>query len=111
MQNQKPLSPEEQALLDEGWQELGQSIAAAVVAGGKSRIWAWNLLGPLGLYKRWMLDAWIERYEQEHPPVKVPKKRGRKPTGAKYTRSRDSVFTKREQIRQALELLKKQMYG
>lgn len=111
MQNQEQRTPEEQALLDEGWQEVGQSIAATVVDGGKTRVWAWKLIGPLGIYKHWMLDAWIERYETENPRPKIPKKRGRKPTGARKTRSKDSVFTKREQIQEALKLLKKQIYG
>lgn len=108
----RELTEAEQAALDESWSEVGESIAAAIVDGGRNLRWAWDLLGPLGLYKRWMLDAWIERYEQEHPrPPAAPKKRGRKPTGAKKTRSRDSVFTKREQINQALKLLQKQIYG
>jgi hypothetical protein len=108
----RELTEEERLALDESWQEVGESIAAAVVDGGRNLRWAWEIIGPLGLYKRWMLDAWIERYEKEHPkPKQPPKKPGRKPTGAKRTRSKDSIFTKREQIHQALKLLQKQIYG
>lgn len=58
----KPLTEAEQEALDAAWAEIGESIAGAVVDGGKTRPWAWGLIGPLGIYKRWMLDHWIARY-------------------------------------------------
>jgi hypothetical protein len=37
-----------------------------VVEGGKSRSWVWELIKPFGLYKRWMVGYWIEKYETLH---------------------------------------------
>lgn len=95
--------------LEQGWLELGQSIAETVVAGGKGPKWAWELIGPLGIYKRWMLEKWIQRYQDEHPEQQNPdqtdrsgSKRKRKPPGMQ------SKFTKREQIHEALRLLNAQ---
>lgn len=103
-----PLTAEDQALLDEGWDEMGQSIAAMVVSGTRNSKWAWELLGPLGLYKRWMLDAWIERYRQEHPEIDSPPK-GRRRGGVRSVPAhKQSKFTKREQIQEALKMLNDQ---
>jgi hypothetical protein len=109
MERTKPLTAAEQALLDQGWSELGQSIAETVVVGGKSLKWAWDLIGPLGIYKHWMLKQWIQRYRDEHPEpenpdvTKRPKSRRRKTPPAMQ-----SKFTKREQIHEALRLLNDQ---
>jgi hypothetical protein len=103
----KPLTEQEQALLDEGWQELGESIAAAVLVGGRGVRWAWELLGPLGLYKRWMLDAWLERYREEHPELegKVKRPVGRPRSKHKPKPKQRSKFKKKEQIQEALKML------
>lgn len=103
-----PLTAEDQALLDEGWDEMGQSIAAMVVSGTRNSKWAWELLGPLGLYKRWMLDAWIERYRQEHPEIDSPPKGRRRRCGRPVPAHKQSKFTKREQIQEALKMLNDQ---
>lgn len=109
MGKNKPLTAEEQALLEQGWQELGESIAGAVVSG-KGMRWAWDLIGPLGLYKHWMLEMWVERYAEEHPepqkPLRQQRSQGTKPKRQSKTKSK---FTKREQIHEALRLLKQQM--
>ena len=97
----KQLTAEEQALLDEGWEEMGESIAMAVVDGGKNLLWAWKLLGPLGLYKRWMLSRWVDRYKEEHPKPK----RKRKRATVKSKKKVKSIFTKQDQINCALQLL------
>lgn len=51
---------------EEAWEEIGAALAAAVVDGGKTRFWVWDLIKPLGLYKRWMIGYWIEKYETLH---------------------------------------------
>lgn len=48
---------------EEAWEEIGAALAATVVEGGKTRSWVWDLIKPLGLYKRWMIGYWIEKYE------------------------------------------------
>lgn len=103
MRRRKPLSDLEARRLDESWDEMGESIAAAVLVGGKTATWAWRLLRPLGLYKRWMIDMWIDRYRCEHPELDKPvvrRKRRRKATDG-------LEFTKREQIEEALRMLNK----
>lgn len=104
----KPLTEDEQAVLDEGWLELGESIAATVLVGGRTARWAWDLLGPLGLYKRWMLDAWLDRYREEHPELEGKAKRPRGRPKATRKPSQRSKFTKREQIQEALKMLNEQ---
>lgn len=51
---------------EEGWDEIGAALAATVVEGGKTRAWVWDLIKPLGLYKRWMIGYWVEKYERLH---------------------------------------------
>lgn len=63
---------------EEAWEEIGASLAAATVEGGRSRTWAWELIKPLGLYKRWMVGYWIEKYEsQNEDRLKILKKNKR----------------------------------
>lgn len=106
----RPCRPPTQAELDkceQGWQEIGGSLAALVANGDKNETWAWNLVGPLGLYKKWMLREWIRRAKEEltatsaySPP---PAKRMGRP---KTVKNKDeSVFTKKDQINLALRLL------
>jgi hypothetical protein len=104
MNRKKPLTDKERVALDEGWNEVGESIAGTILVGGRTKQWAWSIIGPLGLYKRWMLDLWIERYQQEHPELadsrpKPPVRRGPK------KKQDPSAFTKREQIHEALRML------
>ena len=100
----KPLTAAEQAALEEGWVEIGESIAGTIVVGKRTPKWAWDLIGPLGLYKRWMIDLWVERYKQEHPELQGESapKRSRKPARPAKSQSK---FTKREQIMEALKML------
>ena len=100
----KPLTAAEQAALEEGWVEIGESIAGTIVVGKRTPKWAWDLIGPLGLYKRWMIDLWVERYKQEHPELQgeLAPKRSRKPARPAKSQSK---FTKREQIMEALKML------
>lgn len=51
---------------EEGWTEIGAALAATVVEGGKAPAWVWQLIKPLGLYKRWMVTYWIKKYEDLH---------------------------------------------
>lgn len=60
------ISDEEQASLDQGWEEIGESLAAAIVEGQNSFHWAWALISPLGIYERWMLSRWVARYQKEN---------------------------------------------
>lgn len=101
MRRTKPLTAREQTALEESWTEIGESIASAIVVGKKTAKWAWDLIGPLGIYKRWMIDMWIERYKAEHPEAenKQAKKPRRGPVSNKLK------FTKREQIQEALRML------
>lgn len=64
-------SEKDRRLLEEGWDDIGKSIAKTIVETGKSVKWGWDLIGLLGLYKRWMLTEWIKRYELENPR-KIP---------------------------------------
>lgn len=98
----KTLSPSEKALADEGWDEIGSSIASAVVHGGKSRAWAWEMIKPLGIYPKWMFDYWIKRC-QESAPEQKKRKVGRPRTITK--KSEKSVFKTREQMGEALRLV------
>lgn len=59
-------SAEQVRAAEEAWTEIGATLAAAVVEGGKTRNWAWELVKPLGLYKRWMVGYWVEKYERLH---------------------------------------------
>jgi hypothetical protein len=69
------ISDKDKIVLEEGWNDVGCSIARAIVEARKSPNWGWNLISMLGLYKRWMLTEWIERYKRENPPPPI---RGKK---------------------------------
>lgn len=87
-------------LLEEGWVEIGRSLAEAVVDGKKTFAWAWDLLSPLHCYRPWMLKEWIQRYKEQSEKIKAKK------LNKKKTPKRDeSVFKKKEQIAMALKLL------
>ena len=104
----KPLTAAEQAALDDGWAEIGESLAGTIVLGKRTPKWAWDLIGPLGLYKRWMIDLWVERYQLEHPETETqvaPKRKRRQPKSSKN----QPMFTKREQITEALMTLNPKM--
>lgn len=100
----KPLTAAEQVALDKGWSEIGESLAGTIVVGKRTPKWAWDLIGPLGLYKRWMIDFWVERYKQEHPESEQPASEKRRKR--KSINKNQSKFTKREQITEALRMLK-----
>lgn len=101
----RKLTPEEESLLQEGWEEIGKSIAIAVVHGGKSRLWAWQTIKPIGLYEHWMLIAWIERCKKEIPKADLldPKKNGRPRVVTREKRK--SVFRTAEELKEALRLI------
>lgn len=109
MRKTKTPTAAELALLEQGWLELGQSIAETVVVCGKKPKWAWDLIGPLGIYKRWMLDSWIARYRDEHPEHEnQDANKDQPPKQRKVPAAMQSKFTKRDQIREALALLNAQ---
>lgn len=55
-------------LADETYPEIGETIAAAVVEGGQTEAWAWDMLRLLGNYERWLIRKWIVRYKAENRP-------------------------------------------
>ena len=61
----RKLTSADKQALDQSWEEVGESIAQAIVEGGKTRQWAWKIVGPLGLYRHWMLNHWIARYLEQ----------------------------------------------
>lgn len=101
----KPLTAEEQAALDEGWTEIGESIAGTILVGRRTKKWAWDLIGPLGIYERWMIDKWVERYQDEHPELNSPVSATTKERKNSRPVKEKSVFTKRDEIKEALRLL------
>ena len=58
-------SAEQREKARRSYQEIGQSIARAVLEGRQSEDWAWTMVGDLGLYERWELDLWLELYRRE----------------------------------------------
>lgn len=46
--------------------ELGESIAKAVVEGGKTLDWAWETVKPFDLYQRWIVKTWIRIYRTKY---------------------------------------------
>ena len=70
-------------MADEYYEEIGKSLAALVVDAGMGPGKAWGLLGGIGLYRRWMLNLWVERYREENPPKP---RLGRKPTDSRGRR-------------------------
>lgn len=73
------LPPDKRALVDQGYQEIGASLAEAIVLAGKDYDWAWSLIGPTGLYGYWMLDYWVLRYRQiNRENISKYKKRNRR---------------------------------
>jgi hypothetical protein len=52
-------------MTEDGYEECGRSLAAAVVSGYKSLGWAAEIGAVLG-YNRKHVKAWIERYTREH---------------------------------------------
>jgi hypothetical protein len=101
----KPLTAAEQAALEEGWLEIGESLAGMILVGKRTKKWAWSLIGPLGLYKRWMIDLWVKRYQDEHPELNSPATKAKEGPSRDWLAQRKSKFTKRDQIKEALELL------
>lgn len=55
---------EQRAQARRSFQEIGQSVARAVLEGRQSEDWAWQLIGDLGLYERWELDLWLQMHRQ-----------------------------------------------
>jgi len=66
---------EQRAQARRSFQEIGQSIARAVLEGRQSEDWAWQLIGDLGIYERWELDLWIEMHRQSCRSVLQAQKR------------------------------------
>jgi|GEM_PF-3739444 len=63
----RPAREDRRAMADEHYDDIGKSLAALVVDAKMGTGKAWSLLGGLGLYRRWMLDLWVERYREENP--------------------------------------------
>jgi len=55
---------EQRAQARRSFQEIGQSVARAVLEGRQSEDWAWQLIGDLGIYERWELDLWLQMHRQ-----------------------------------------------
>lgn len=66
-----------QELADGCYDEIGRSIAGLVVEGGVTPNKAWSLISGLGLYNRWMVTLWVDRYRRERNLK--PKRSRRKP--------------------------------
>lgn len=65
-QPQKPrYTAEQRAQARRSFQEIGQSIARAVLEGRQSEDWAWSLIGEFGLYERWELDLWLDMHRRK----------------------------------------------
>jgi hypothetical protein len=71
----KPANEDRRAMADEHYEEIGKSLAALVVDAGMTTGKAWALLGGIGLYRRWMLSLWVERYREENPARARPGRR------------------------------------
>jgi hypothetical protein len=56
------------ALVNETYLEIGETMAQAILEGGKSEQWVWELVGSLGVYERWMIKKWLSRYRAENRP-------------------------------------------
>lgn len=55
--------------IDETYAAAGESFAIAIVEGGYTEAWAWDLLQLLGdPYERWMIKKWITRYKALNRP-------------------------------------------
>lgn len=59
-------SPEDLEVSNEGYLEIGKSLAAMVVDGGYTELWAWRTIRDLGNYRRWMVSDWVARYRSEN---------------------------------------------
>lgn len=79
----RPAKKDRRAMADEHYEDIGRSMAALVVDAKMSTGKAWALLGGLGLYRRWMLDLWVERYREENP---VKAQRSRRPVDSRARR-------------------------
>lgn len=98
-------TPDQLALAEEGWQEIGASIAMAIVHGGKTKKWAWEILKPFEIYSYWMLDYWIEKCRNSNMKPNKTSKRGRRKV---YIKSEDkSVFKTKEEVSEAFKLITK----
>jgi hypothetical protein len=50
----------------ESFEEIGESLAQAVLEGDKSVDWAWKTICDFGMYERWQLDVWLKMYRTKH---------------------------------------------
>lgn len=48
--------------------EIGEQMAQAVLEGGKTEQWVWELIKPLGIYEKWLIKKWLCRYRAQHRP-------------------------------------------
>jgi hypothetical protein len=62
---------------DQHYAEIGEALASLVVEGGWPPRKAWGLVSGLTLYRRWMVDEWVNRYREENP-AREPSRRRRK---------------------------------
>jgi hypothetical protein len=94
------LTAEQRALADEGWDEIGRSLAMVVINGDKTIAWAWELIKPLNIYPYWMLLYWLKRCTRER---RTAGKTGRPSLiTKKYNRS---IFSSQEEVKDALRML------
>jgi hypothetical protein len=72
-----------QRLVDETYPEIGETLAAAIVDGGQTEAWAWDMLRLLGDYERWLIKKWVIRYKSINRPrlrwkAEAPRRAARK---------------------------------
>jgi hypothetical protein len=70
-------------LVDETYPEIGETLAAAIVEGGQTEAWAWDMLRLLGNYERWLIKKWVSRYKHLNRPrlrwqAEAPRRAARK---------------------------------
>lgn len=105
MEKKRPrLTPEQRELVEESYREIGESIAASIVTGNKSIRWAWELLGPIGIYEQWLIERWITKYKFERRSTVYNMKNLRRKKGRRVTPSK--LIKNREDIKEALKIMK-----
>lgn len=48
--------------------EIGEQMAQAVLEGGQTEQWVWELIKPLEVYEKWLIKKWLSRYRAQHRP-------------------------------------------
>ena len=64
-------------MADEHYEDIGRSVAALASDTNLGARKAWAMLGGVGLYQYWMLEHWVNRYEEEKEPARRPRRKPR----------------------------------